>query len=91
MYPAIAFVLLQSVMLTAATAAAAVEACDDPPIAITDVRVFDGQSVVPQATVIIQCTTISRIANGSASLNLPGDSVSIDGRGPVSSRLTCHP
>ena len=89
MYPAIAFVLLQSVILTAAAAAG--EACDDPPIAITDVRVFDGQSVVPQATVIIQCTTISRIANGSASLNLPAASVRIDGRGPVSSRLTCHP
>jgi imidazolonepropionase-like amidohydrolase len=60
---------------------AAEEACSEPPVAITDVRLFDGVSVIPRATVVTRCTTIWRIVDGSGSVELPAGTVTIDGQG----------
>ena len=58
---------------------AAEEACSEPPVAITDVRLFDGVSVIPRATVVTRCTTIWRIVDGSGS----GSPLRITVIGPV--------
>ena len=64
-----------------ATPAAAETHCDLPPVAVTNVRLFDGEAVTPKATVVTRCTTIWQIKIGSASLELPTDTVTIDGHG----------
>lgn len=57
------------------------EGCSEPPVAITDVRVFDGESVIPRATVVTRCTTIWRVVDGGRSPEMPAGTVTIDGRG----------
>ncbi len=57
------------------------EACSTPPIAITSVRVFDGLIVIPSATVVIQCATISRIVETGRSPDLTADTIIVEGRG----------
>lgn len=57
------------------------EACDESPIAFTQVRVFDGEAVIPESTVVTRCTTIWRVSDSHQSLQLPDDTVTIDGRG----------
>ena len=64
-----------------AAPAVAEKACAEPAVAFSNVRVFDGHSVIPQATVVIRCTTISRVVNGSEVMQLPADTVIIDGTG----------
>jgi len=75
----IALVLLQSVLIT--TPVASETGCEEPPVAVKGVRVFDGRSVIPQATVITRCTIISRIVNGNEILALPTESIVIEGNG----------
>ena len=72
--------LLLSLALIVPPVAAEV-ACSEPPVAITDVRLFDGVSVTPRATVVTRCTTIWRIVDGSGSAELPAGTVTIDGQG----------
>ena len=79
MISAIASLLLT--LFFVATPAAAATHCDLPPVAVTNVRLFDGEAVTPKATVVTRCTTIWRIKIGSASLELPTDTVTIDGHG----------
>ena len=55
--------------------------CSEPPVAVTGVRLFDGESVIPKATVVTRCTTIWRVVDGSKSPELPADAVTIDGGG----------
>jgi imidazolonepropionase-like amidohydrolase len=74
------FLLTLHLALLASTVIAK-EACEEPSLVFTDVRVFDGHSVIPQATVVTGCTTISRIANSGEPKELPADAVIIDGSG----------
>jgi imidazolonepropionase-like amidohydrolase len=79
-------ILLGSILLCLQTVAHAGgtighEACDSPPVAITSVRIFDGVSVIPSATVVIECTTISRIIEEGTSPDLPADTIIVEGRG----------
>jgi imidazolonepropionase-like amidohydrolase len=62
-------------------ASALVEACDEPLLAIERVRVFDGELVIPQATVVIRCTRIDRVLAGDELPVLPAGSTVIDGEG----------
>ena len=79
MKTSIALMLLPLSLLTATLSAE--EACDETPIAFTQVRVFDGEAVIPVATVVTRCTTIWRVSDSSESLKLPEDTVTIDGLG----------
>jgi imidazolonepropionase-like amidohydrolase len=79
MKPSIILLLLPLALIT--TRVAAEKGCSEPPVAITDVRLFDGESVIPRATVVTRCTTIWRIVDGSGSAELPAGAVTIDGRG----------
>jgi imidazolonepropionase-like amidohydrolase len=79
MKPSIILLLLPLALIT--TRVAAENGCSEPPVAITDVRLFDGESVIPRATVVTRCTTIWRIVDGSGSAELPAGAVTIDGRG----------
>ncbi|MFC1797256.1 amidohydrolase family protein [Pseudomonadota bacterium] len=56
-------------------------ACDSPPVFITSVRVFDGERIIPNATVVIQCSTISRIIGDGTPAELAADAITVDGRG----------
>jgi len=67
--------------LLAAREVVADEGCEQAPVAITSVRVFDGEAVIPEATVLIRCTTISRLMTGSEPTELPQDAILIDGKG----------
>ena len=64
------FLLTLHLALLASTVIAK-EACEEPSLVFSDVRVFDGHSIIPQATVIIRCTTISRVANSGEPQELP--------------------
>ncbi|MBE9534980.1 MAG: amidohydrolase family protein [Proteobacteria bacterium] len=79
-------VLFGSLLLCVQTATHAseiinLEACDSPPIAITSVRVFDGEIVIPSATVVIQCAMISKIIETGISTDLVADTITVDGQG----------
>jgi imidazolonepropionase-like amidohydrolase len=67
--------------LLMAMSAAASESCDKPDIAITNVRLFDGETVVDNATVVTSCTTIRVVAHGSEVFELVADTVTINGEG----------
>ena len=73
--------LVLPLALLAAPSVAASDGCSEPPVAVTDVRVFDGESVIPSATVLMHCYTISRVVNGGEPLELPDGAVTIDGEG----------
>jgi imidazolonepropionase-like amidohydrolase len=55
--------------------------CSEPPVAVTDVRLFDGESVTPRATVVTRCSAIWRIVEGGTPPDLPADTLTIDGQG----------
>ena len=55
--------------------------CDKPLLAIEGVRVFNGETLVPKASVVIGCSRILQIENGEKPRMLPHDSRVIDGRG----------
>lgn len=57
------------------------EGCDSPPVAITSVRLFDGERVIPNATVVIQCTRIARIVEAGRQPDLTADTIIIEGQG----------
>ena len=57
------------------------EACESPPITIASVRIFNGEFVIPKATVVIQCATISEIIEDGTLPDLAGDAITVDGRG----------
>lgn len=79
MKPSIGMLLLALALIIPPLAAE--EACSEPPFAVTDVRLFDGESVIPRATVITRCTTIWRVIDGGRSAELPAGTSTIDGRG----------
>lgn len=56
-------------------------ACEEPPQAIRDVRLFDGEAVIARATVVVRCTTIDQVVTGEEQLILPPGSTVIDGEG----------
>jgi imidazolonepropionase-like amidohydrolase len=57
------------------------QACNSPPTVISSVRLFDGETVIPRATVVIQCSTISAVIKDGAPAKLPANAVTIDGQG----------
>jgi imidazolonepropionase-like amidohydrolase len=57
------------------------EACDSPPTAITSVRLFDGEVVIPSATVVIECALISGISRDNSPQDLATDAIIVDGGG----------
>ena len=73
-------ILLYLLAVLHAGGTAAAEACDSPPIAITSVRLFDGENVIPSATVVIECALISRIISDGTSDGLVRNAITIDGR-----------
>ena len=79
MKPSIGLLLLPLALIIPPLAAE--EACSEPPLAVTDVRLFDGESVTPRATVVTRCTTIWRVVAGERNAELPAGTVTIDGQG----------
>jgi imidazolonepropionase-like amidohydrolase len=79
MKPSIVLLLLPLALITPQVAAE--QGCPEPPVAVTDVRLFDGESVIPRATVVTRCTTIWRVVDGSTPPELPAGTVYIDGQG----------
>jgi imidazolonepropionase-like amidohydrolase len=57
------------------------ENCDLPVTLITSVRVFDGENLIPEATVLIRCAQIAAVFEGTGSESIPEDALIIDGRG----------
>ena len=55
----IMWLFLQTVAVAGETSIS--QACDSPPTVISSVRLFDGETVIPRATVVIQCSTISAV------------------------------
>lgn len=79
MHHSIAFVSFLLSLLAAPLFAE--EPCEEAPLAFTQVRVFDGESVTAEATVVTRCTTIWRVYGSGGSPDLPEDTVVIDGQG----------
>lgn len=71
--------LLPALMLALSTDAS--EPCDEPDVAFTNVRLFDGESIIENATVITRCTTIRVVARDNEAIGLPKDIVTISGEG----------
>jgi len=57
------------------------EPCVGPVTIIHSVGVFDGSDVIPEATVIIQCSLIHRVFEGGEPADVPPGSRLIDGKG----------
>lgn len=74
------FAVLAPALLMAMSASAS-EHCEEPEIAITNIRLFDGETVVDDATVVTSCTTIRAVARGSESIELLSDAITIGGEG----------
>lgn len=74
------FAVLAPALLMAISASAS-ELCEEPEIAITNIRLFDGETVVDDATVVTSCTTIRAVARGSESIELLSDAITIGGEG----------
>ena len=55
--------------------------CTSPATAVESVRVFDGERVLPSATVLFHCAKISGVFVEGAQFDLPEDAIRIDGRG----------
>jgi imidazolonepropionase-like amidohydrolase len=71
--------LVPALLITMSTGAS--ELCDQPEMAITNVRLFDGETVVDDATVVTSCTTIRVVARGSEAIELLSDTIIIGGEG----------
>lgn len=74
------FAMLVPALLVAMSTGAS-ELCDQPEMAITNVRLFDGETVVDDATVVTSCTTIRVVARRSEAIELLSDTFIIDGEG----------
>jgi imidazolonepropionase-like amidohydrolase len=55
--------------------------CGAPGTVVESVRVFDGERVVPTATVYFHCSTIAGVFEGGSPVEVPQDTIRIDGRG----------
>jgi imidazolonepropionase-like amidohydrolase len=69
-----------SLLALAAPFSVQLQACDEPPKIIQNVRMFDGAAVIPIATVVIRCTKIFEIKVGDEAAVKEG-SIVIDGMG----------
>jgi hypothetical protein len=67
-------------LIAGATPRGETSACDDPPTVITSARVFDGDRVLPVATVVFQCAKILAVHKGTHLPEIPEDARVIDGR-----------
>ena len=57
------------------------DACHEPPTVIKSVRVFDGETVIPEAHVIIRCDRISQVVVDGEMPEHPEDSIVLNGDG----------
>lgn len=57
------------------------ETCDTPAFVITSVRLFDGENVSPGATVVVKCSTISKVIRDGTPADLAADATTVDGQG----------
>ena len=73
--------LLLPIVFCVCLEAAGQEPCDEALLAIQNVRVFDGEALIPQATVVIGCTRILQVVSGEKSMVLRPGSTVLDGRG----------
>lgn len=55
--------------------------CSSPPSVVESVRLFDGERVVPGATVVFHCNEILGVFEDGSEFDLPNDALRIDGRG----------
>lgn len=55
--------------------------CTSPPSVVELVRLFDGERVLPNATVLFHCNEISGVFEDGSQVDLPDDVIRIDGRG----------
>lgn len=70
---------LPALLLAMSTAAS--EPCGEPDVVITNVRLFDGESVIDDATVVMNCTIIREVTRVNEGIELEKDTVTINGEG----------
>lgn len=55
--------------------------CASPPSVVESVRLFDGERVISNATVLFHCSEISGVFEDGSQIDLPEGAIRIDGRG----------
>lgn len=73
--------LLALTCLVSATEESLAGECASPPTAISSVRVFDGEKIIPAATVVIECSKIRAVLAQSEAIEITEDTNVIDGNG----------
>lgn len=75
------FTLFMLIVFAPEAATAQPNRCNEKLLKIDNVRVFDGDAIIPQASVVIGCTRILHLEPGENVIAPPLDSEVIDGKG----------